>query len=112
MRWAVACGIAVVAIAGACSDPTGGTGPGRVTVVNNAFRPPSIGPAEDGTVTWTWNSGGEAHNVTWDDASGGSSGDLGTGTYVRDFSAEPPGTYTYQCTLHNGMNGQVVVPAP
>ena len=35
------------------------------------------------------------------------SDDLTTGTYEHTFTT--PGDYTYNCSLHHGMNGEVVV---
>jgi plastocyanin len=92
----------------ACGDSTSSS-PGQVTVANNTFRPVSVHPDADGIVTWTWNSGGNQHNVTFDDLAPGS-GNRGSGTFTRDFSTEPAGTYGYQCTLHGSMQGEVVVP--
>ena len=101
----------------ACSEDTAGPGTlGRVTVANNFFSPTSTNPDTSGAVIFQWGSAGVLHTVTWEDAAPGS-GQRGTGQYVRDFSAEAPGTYRYRCENHTavgvftaGMVGQVVVP--
>lgn len=82
------------------------TGPpmtASVSVVDYAFNPDNSTVAAGGTVTWTWN-GSDQHNVTFSDAA---SGNQASGTYTRTFSTA--GTFPYQCTLHSGMNGTIVV---
>lgn len=102
--------IVVVALCAACGDTTASdAGPGRVTVANNFFSPTSVHPDASGIVTWTWNSGGTQHNVTFDDLAPGS-GNRGSGTFSRNFSGESPGIIGYQCTIHGGMQGQVEIP--
>jgi plastocyanin len=97
------------------SDGTGGGSPGRVTVANNVFSPQSVTPDNANQVLFTWSSGGVLHNVTWEDLTPGS-GNLGTGTYVRDFTGAGSGqVYRYRCSIHSadfnaGMIGQVVIP--
>lgn len=101
---------AVAVLAVACGDATSSSAsPGHVSVGNNFFSPTSVNPDGNGIVTWTWNSGGTQHNVTFDDQAPGS-GNLGTGTFSRDFSGESPGIIGYECTLHAGMQGQVEIP--
>ena len=108
--------LAAAAFLGACSgsEPTGNENPGggggsTVTVSNFAFSPTPIAVAVNGTVTWQWNSGGEAHNVTFND--GTSSGNLTSGSFPRTFQAA--GSFPYVCTLHadQGMAGVVNVSA-
>ena len=55
------------------------------------------------TVTWTWNSGGIAHNVTFADTA---SANLTGGTFSRTFGTA--GTFAYSCTIH-GSAGSVLV---
>ncbi len=83
--------------------------PGQVNVGNNFFSPASVSPDANGVVTWTWNSGGTQHNVTFDDLAPGS-GNRGSGTFNRDFTGAVAGTIGYHCTLHGGMQGEVVIP--
>jgi plastocyanin len=109
--------VAVAAMASlACSGDDGPSDPGEpgnssltVTVANNLFNPASLSVPVNGTVTWQWNSGGVAHNVTFQD--GTVSGDRTSGSFPRTFSAA--GTYPYVCTLHaaEGMTGTVTVTA-
>ena len=91
------------------SDPNdGGDGANTVTVSNNLFTPGQLTVPVGTTVTWQWNSGGTAHNVTFQD--GIKSEDAKTsGTFPRTFSTA--GAFPYQCTLHPGMNGNVIVTA-
>ena len=122
MRAARAC-IAVLALAAAgCGGGggDGGTGPGpgpgpgpqtctstssSVTVANNSFTPRCTTVGTNTTVTWTWESGGTEHNVTF--GSGTSSGNQGSGTFQRAFPTA--GTFAYSCSLHAGMNGEIRV---
>lgn len=77
-----------------------------VSVGNDFFTPASTAVAPGTTVTWTWNSGGVQHNVTFDD--GQKSPTQGSGTYTRAFAAA--GTYNYHCTIHGAaMSGTVTV---
>ena len=99
---------AAALLAAACGDSTSSS-PGQVTVGNNFFSPTSVSPDADGVVTWTWNSGGTQHNVTFVDLAPGS-GNRGSGTFSRDFTGASAGTIGYHCTLHAGMQGDVVIP--
>lgn len=77
-----------------------------VTVGNNLFSPANIQVSKGTTVTWTWDASAVTHNVTFGDGVG--SGDKGANaTFTRTFSAA--GTFQYQCTLHPGMAGSVLV---
>jgi plastocyanin len=106
-------GIATIALLGCGSDePTGTNDPPAdgavVTVSNNQFNPSTITVPLNATVTWQWNSGGVAHNVTFTDQT--TSGNLTSGTYARAFDAA--GNHTYLCTLHGpSMSGVVNVTA-
>lgn len=83
------------------------------TVVGNAklrFAPETV-RAEVGTLALTMTiEGGVPHNLVFDDAS------LGTplpttpsGSATGTYTFAEPGTYRFQCTIHDGMVGQVVV---
>ena len=77
----------------------------QVTVSDNVFTPSSIQVSPGTTVTWTWASDASTHNVT---ISGGNSGDKVAGaTFTKNFATA--GTFNYQCTIHPGMNGSVLV---
>ncbi len=87
-----------------------GSFPGAANVEateGNAFTPSSVDISSGGTVTWAFR--GVTHNVTFSTATG-APGNIGnsTGTSVsRTFGSA--GTFNYQCTLHPGMSGRVVV---
>ena len=94
----------------ACSDSTGSSSGGHgnaITVSNNVFNP-NPDTATAGVVTFTWSNASNSHNVTW---TGGpttpaNSSTMMTGTYQATLAL---GTYTYHCTIHQGMNGTIVV---
>jgi plastocyanin len=90
----------------ACGDGGGSepAAPGHVNVLDNYFDPKSIDVSVGDTVTWDF-KGGASHNVIADTFK---SKTLGKGkTFTHTFNSA--GTYDYVCTLHNGMNGTVVV---
>ncbi len=87
----------------------GGNAPASADVsapAGTAFSPSCVTIAGGGTVTWTF---GAQHNVTFTGAKPpqGDIPDQSTGSVSRTFPAA--GTYPYHCTLHNGMNGTVIV---
>ena len=101
----------------ACSDSgNGGQGPGDeppegdILVRNNFFDPTDLEVAPQTTVVWAWASNGVVHNIVF--ADGPTSGDQGSGTYARTFTAL--GSFPYQCSIHGiGMSGVIdVVAAP
>lgn len=86
-----------------------------VMITNDQFTAANVTIAVGGTVTWTWNSGGITHNVTFEDSGtlGTGSGDKTSGTFQKTFSVAA-GTYRYECTIHgvgftSGMVGTVTV---
>jgi plastocyanin len=76
-----------------------------VSIESFLFLPPTVNVSVGDTVRWT-NFDGVAHNV-----SGGplASNNFATGTFSHQFTE--PGTFSYICTLHSGMTGEVVVAA-
>jgi plastocyanin len=74
-----------------------------ISVQDNSFGPAAVEVAAGDTVTWTW-EGDNDHNVVGDDFQSDTQND---GTFEQSF--DQAGTYTYQCTLHGGMGGTVVV---
>lgn len=80
-----------------------------VTTVGTSFAPPSIVVGVGDSVTWE--IAGATHNVTFTTAlrpAGGDIPDTPAGSAVsRTFTG--PGVYAYECTIHSGMIGEVVV---
>jgi plastocyanin len=71
------------------------------------FLPNLVAIARGGTVTWTF--GGLEHNVTFASTSGAPAG-IGNSystAVPRTFGSS--GNFNYQCTIHPGMNGRVIV---
>lgn len=88
-------------------DPAGG-GSATVTTPNNTFSPERVTIAPGGTVTWQIT--GATHNITFTDIAppGGSIPNTAPGNSVsRTFPVAD--AYDYECTLHPGMKGRVVV---
>jgi len=104
---------------GGGTEPVGGNGPGNpigpsgqcpsttsVTVQNDFFSPSCARVAVGGTVTWTWGSNASnGHNVTF--ATGQNSATMTSGTFDRSFPTA--GTFAYECTIHQGMDGEIRV---
>lgn len=83
---------------------------GAVSVGNDFFSPQNVVVRVNGTITWTWNSGGTEHNVIY--TSGptplpASSPTQDSGTFASTLSSV--GRYQYVCTIHAGMEGTVTV---
>ena len=78
-----------------------------VSLINTAFVPPDIRVSPGATVTFT-NNDGIQHNVTF-----ANSGIVSTGNFASGpknvVMPVTPGTYTFQCTIHGGMAGSVLV---
>jgi plastocyanin len=78
---------------------------------NTSFQPQQIRVAPGTTVRWV-NQDNFAHTVTAgtrDNPSGlFDSGNVSSGG-TFSFTFQEPGTYDYFCSIHPGMNGQVVV---
>ena len=98
-------------VAGCGSDSGTNDDPvATVTVSNDFFDPASIQVSPGATVTWTWAGGSpEGHNVTFDVSTVSAPSDTkATGTFQVTMPTVT-GLYTYQCTIHAGMNGAVTV---
>ena len=84
--------------------PTSAARTASVTIQNSAFVPAQLTVERGTRVTWT-NRDSLAHTVT---GSGLNSPSLGQGqTFSYTFDA--PGDYSYTCSLHPTMRGQVTV---
>ncbi|MDP9075752.1 MAG: plastocyanin/azurin family copper-binding protein [Actinomycetota bacterium] len=109
-RSAGAVGLATLITACGGAAPAGGTTappPGSAVVVeakNVVFTPKSVTISAGQTVAWRFADAPIAHNVTGD---GWHSADRTSGLFTHTFTVA--GTYTYRCTIHTGMDGQVVV---
>ena len=81
-----------------------------VTVRSDTFAPRDVVVQVNGTVTWTWNPSGIAHNIIYTSGPTPRPADSPTkdsGTHVNTFSAAA--RYQYTCTIHAGMEGSVTV---
>lgn len=88
------------------STPAAPVQTSSVQIGNNFFSPADVQVSPGTTVTWTWPSGVDIHNVSFDDGQASGNKSAG-GSYSRTFNTT--GTFKYQCTLHGGMNGSVLV---
>jgi plastocyanin len=87
---------------GSADPPTSVEGP-AVAVRDYQFEPASLTVEAGATVTWVW-EGRAPHDVV---GQGFESPDQSSGTFRHTF--EQPGTYAYECTIHPGMEGNIVV---
>ena len=107
--WILAMAI-VTLVASACasggSEEQGSDAEGTTIGVRDYEFEPGTATVDVGdTVTWVWD-GRAPHNVVGE---GFRSTDQSTGTFRHTF--DQPGTYPYACTIHPGMEGNVVVEA-
>ena len=73
----------------------------------DVFTPPTVTVATGGTVNWTFQS--KQHNVTFRSATGAPSSIGNTVAAQASRSFPTAGVFTYDCTLHAGMTGTVLV---
>ncbi len=73
-----------------------------------AFTPDHIAIKAGGTVTWQF--GAIEHTVTFQSGGAGTPTSIGA-SYAQDVQRtfNTPGTFSYACSIHSGMTGQVVV---
>jgi len=92
--------------AAAPSPPTTADANLGATVVlkNIAFNPATVTIRAHQDVTWLFEDGSIPHNVTGDTWR---STERTSGSFTHTF--DTPGTYRYQCTIHSGMTGTVIV---
>ena len=87
--------------------PAATSGGAQVTMKDIKFNPSTVNVKVGDTVTWT-NDDSVGHDVTGDGFKSGSAGGLAGGdTFKHKFAKA--GTFKYQCTVHPGMTGEVVV---
>ena len=85
-----------------CAQPNSGSA-NEVILANNQFSPQAIQINSGDTVTWK-NNGGVQHTVT----GFGVDESLSPGqAFSHTFNQT--GTFDYECTIHQGMNGTVTV---
>ena len=82
----------------------------NVEVGDNVFRPASITVNVGDTVVWT-HAGARPHDVT-----SMGSGPLNSPRRMMNgatysYTADTAGTYQYECTIHDGMDGTLIVQA-
>ena len=78
-----------------------------VQVLDNAFDPSTVTISSGTRVNWGWN-GRNPHNVVFAPGTGlASSATQTDGAFNVTFSTA--GSYNYECTVHPGMTGTVVV---
>ncbi|HEX3872605.1 MAG TPA: plastocyanin/azurin family copper-binding protein [Solirubrobacteraceae bacterium] len=107
--------VAAVAIpvASAAGAPVGHAAATHVVKLQNIMIHPSTVRIHPGDrITWEFLDGPSAeHTVTSDAHKGGlrfkGTGPKLSGTYTVKFTKK--GTYYYECTIHPGMNGKIVV---
>lgn len=88
----------------AAGDANGGAADGKTVGLKDLkFKPEKLTVKVGDTVTWRWQEN-VLHNVVADEFK---SENLSKGTYTHTF--DQAGTYDYRCTLHPGMDGEVVV---
>jgi plastocyanin len=88
-----------------------GTLPANASVAGGVgaftFTPATVVIARGGSVAWSW--GATPHNVTFA-GTVGAPAPIPSGTAVAASRAfATPGNFDYQCTIHAGMSGKVVV---
>lgn len=95
----------VIALAAGCAAGSADVAveDSQVRVVDNDFEPSVLHVTTGDTVTWTW-EGSHDHNVVGEAFQ---SETQASGTFTHTFAQ--PGTYPYQCALHAGMRGEIIV---
>ncbi|CAN5216619.1 hypothetical protein BH09GEM1_BH09GEM1_14590 [soil metagenome] len=78
-----------------------------VSIVNTSFSPSSIEVTSGAVVTFT-NNDATTHNVTFNNATIGTTGNYSAGAKTLTMPAVA-GAYTYKCTIHASMTGTVTV---
>ncbi len=101
------CVVVISAYSGCTKDQAANApGPNEVWIKNTAFNPSELHVPVNTTVKWT-NMDNQQHTVTsdsgiWD------SGILDVNAAFT-FQFNSKGTFPYQCLIHNGMAGKVIV---
>jgi plastocyanin len=112
---ALALGLGLGAAPVAAAGPASTSGPAKVEVGDNFFKPEELVVMVGTKVTWK-NQGKVLHNVTAVKGKFGTKALTKGKTYSYRF--KKPGTYAYYCTFHGSPTGgqrgtvKVVAPAP
>jgi len=119
MKKALIYAAVVAAVGSGCSGSSVGPGVGgigggndcpanTVCMLNTSFEPASLTVNRNGSVGFL-NQSGIIHNVTFASPAAGVSNipNHSSGSSSRTFANA--GTFGFTCTLHAGMNGQIVV---
>ncbi len=93
-----------LAQAGAGGADARGASTHEVVLKGLRFHPSTVTINPGESVTWVWQDGAVEHNVT---GAGFRSRTQVHGSFTVRFTHA--GTYSYRCTLHEGMVGKVVV---
>ncbi|MCW2994304.1 MAG: amidase [Conexibacter sp.] len=75
-----------------------------VTLKDISFKRSTVRIAKGASVKWVWKDGDTPHNVTFKTKH---SKTQKSGTYTLKFARA--GTFKYQCTIHPGMVGKIIV---
>lgn len=89
------------------TSPLDDSGSVVVEVGDNTFTPDAVEVVVGDTVVWDFDATRRNHDVSFIDDPARASDILDDGAWSTSF--DEPGTYPYECTLHSGMGGQVVV---
>jgi|SRR5215208_726139 len=87
--------------------PAAKSGGAQVSMKDIKFNPSTVDVKVGDTVTWT-NDDSIGHDVTSDTFKSGDPGGIGGGG-TFDHKFDKAGTFKYECTVHSGMTGTVVV---
>lgn len=99
--------LALIGVVACSSDSTGPVDENEISMRDNSFSPQTRQAAVGTTVRWI-NRGAVQHNTTSDPTGLWASDNLNPGeSFQRVFNQV--GTFAYECTLHQGMIGTVVV---
>jgi plastocyanin len=106
----IAASLAVAARSESSSGQSGPTIGARVSAMDNYFNPRSVTIEQGEAVKWVWKGDGK-HNVVFNKVPSGASKNnvrgRTKGSAVRTLNTV--GTYHYECTLYDGMQGTVTV---
>ena len=77
----------------------------EISLERSRFWPQVVEVTPGTTITWVWNDGHKKHDVVGEGFDSGIKGK----DFVLAYTFDSPGTYDYECTLHRGMDGRIIV---